>query len=98
MSEFVARRWFEMAGLPFPVLPRRFARRLRPYGKGCFSTRPVDPASMYLFDRYPMEFLTTVVEEHASVNFGGHGANSYAVTFHLVIGRIVVILQRGCGG
>jgi hypothetical protein len=54
---------------------------------------------MYLFDG---GFLTDVLAgrapDYVAVCHAGHGMNSYALNYHLVHGRLAVLMQVGWGG
>ncbi|RKN03662.1 hypothetical protein D7319_31100 [Streptomyces radicis] len=92
-------RVFEQTGLGVPPVPdelRGDVRQLRPWA---FATRGIDPMAMYMFDRHPVdEALAGPGEDYMAVCHAGHGANSYAVTYHLVFGPLALFAQTGWGG
>jgi len=53
---------------------------------------------MYFFERYPLEALTTDPEPYFTVSHGGHGVNSYALSYHLAIPGLTLVTQYGWGG
>jgi hypothetical protein len=89
---------FAAAGLEFPPITAALGPRLRRVGQWCFATEDVDEAAMYLFERYPMAALTTDPSPYFAVSHGGHGVNSYALSFHLAIPGLTLVTQYGWGG
>ena len=53
---------------------------------------------MYLFDGYVKEALTKRTADYVAVSHAGHGANSYAINYHLVDGPLALFAQVGWGG
>lgn len=90
---------FAESGLPTPPVPvalRSGLRRLQPW---CWATRDIDPMQMYMFDHeYLEDVLAERVEDYVAVSHAGHGINSYAINYHLVYGRLVILMQVGWGG
>ena len=90
---------FAEAGLIAPPIPDEFVRSLTSQGPWCWATRTVDPLAMYGFDRYPNEVLLgKCSDDYLGVSHGGHGANSYFLTYQLVLGRLAVMAQVRWGG
>lgn len=92
------RRTFEGAGLLAPHVPPDLEPRLRKLRDWAYSTREIAPGAMYMFDDYLIEVLTRPVEDYVAVSHAGHGANSYAITYHLVRGPLALFAQSGWGG
>lgn len=92
------RSTFERAGLQNPPIPSALSGRLRRRGPWCWSTRAIDPLSMYRFDAYPLEALTSEVDDYVAVSHAGHGVNSYSINYHLVLDRLAIFSQIGWGG
>lgn len=89
---------FAAAGLVFPPITAALVPRLRRVGEWCFATEDVDEAAMYLFERYPTAALTTDPRPYFAVSHGGHGVNSYALSYHLAIPGLTLVTQYGWGG
>ena len=92
------RRAFAEVGLAEPPVPHRFERRVRVIAPWCFATRPVDPMAMYFFDQYVMEVFSATPQDYVAISHAGHGANSYAINYHLVDGSLAIFAQVGWGG
>src|SRR5687768_13517311 len=92
------RRTFAQAGLTPPPIPSRFEKDLRVIGPWCFSTRPIVAMEMYFFDGYVKEALTKRPAAYVAVSHAGHGANSYAINYHLIDGPLALFAQVGWGG
>lgn len=93
-----ARHTFSEAGLSLPPVPQRFISKLRTIEKWCFATRRIEPMQMYFFDRYIPEALTGQCKDYVAFCHAGHGINSYALTYHLVDGPLILMVQTGWGG
>ncbi len=93
-----ARTTFEQAGLPLPPVPERFASALRKTGEWCFSTREIDPMGMYFFDGHIEEVQSGQAPDYVAFSHAGHGINSYALTYHLVDGPLLLMVQAPYGG
>lgn len=92
-----AQQTFAAAGLAEPPIPNRFRSRIRVEAPWCFATRTVNAMDMYFFQRYPAEVLTGSPRDYIAISHAGHGANSYAINYHLVDGVIAVFAQIGWG-
>jgi len=93
-----ASEMFTRMGLPIPPIPNSFKSQLSACGDFCFSTRPIDPVLMYMFDKYLSEALTGNAGDYLAFSHSGHGANSYALNYHIVHGPLVLMVQAGFGG
>ena len=87
----MVREEFAGSSLPIPPIPVRFAADLKPCGKLCFSTRDVHPFKMYDFHEYLFEALLSTPPDYLAFSHAGHGANSYAFTFQLIDGPLVLM-------
>ncbi len=93
-----ARRLFEEAGLAFPTIPNSLALQLKEQGKWLFSTRAIQ-MSPYNLDYYVQEAAATHVgDDYAVLSHSGHGVNSYAIQYYLVLGSLRMFLHLGWGG
>jgi len=91
-------RVLSSAGIPVPPIPQRYASQLQTCGELCFSTRPINPQHMYLFNSYPGEAQAGPVADYLAFSHAGHGVNSYAFTYQLVDGPLVLMVQAPFGG
>ena len=89
---------FAAEGLGKPPIPRVFRSSFQARDHWCFASRDVEPGWMYGFRVYPSEVITKGVENYVAVSHGGHGINSYAITYHLVYGRLALFAQTLWGG
>lgn len=90
---------FAVEGLGRPPVPLALRARLRRLGDWCWSTRAdVDGGRMYGFGEYEHEALTGEPGNYVAVSHGGHGINSYGITYLLVYGRLTVLAQAPWGG
>ena len=92
------RSTFTEAKLAPPPIPAALAPGLRSQERWCWSTRPVDPMAMYMFGEYPAEVLLGTAPEYVAVSHAGHGVNSYAINYQLVLGSLAAFLQVPWGG
>jgi hypothetical protein len=93
-----ARRKFRDSGLPFPPLPKELASSFRRFDRWHWGTRELDRMSMYFFEPFQSIWAQGVPDDYMAVSHGGHGANSYFLTYHLVYRPIAVMFQTGWGG
>lgn len=93
-----AERLFRDAGLSMPPVPPALAHNIRMIQPWCFATRDINPQTMYMFDHYVQQALTGSAPDYLAFAHGGHGANSYALTYHLVDGALAVFAQVLWGG
>jgi hypothetical protein len=93
-----AREAFAAERLQPPPIPDDFARELRKTVEWCFSTRAIDPGALYMFDEYLAEALRGAAPDYVAFCHAGHGVNSYAITYHLVDGPLVLLVQSPYGG
>jgi hypothetical protein len=90
---------FTSSGLPVPPVPGSLRPALRAPRPWCWTTRDIDPFQMYMFEPgFLADVLAGGTPDYVAVSHAGHGVNSYAVNFHLVHGRLAVIMQVGWGG
>jgi len=82
---------------PCPI-PPELAPDVRDRGEWWFGTnRHPNPAGMYLFDPV-LKLMTQSTTDRFAVSHGGHGVNSYALTYLLMWGPLAVATQHGWGG
>jgi hypothetical protein len=86
------------AGLPIPPIPGHFVDKLRSFGQSCFATRRIHPFRMYDFHQYLIEALTGKATDYLAFGHAGHGVNSYAFTYQLIDGPLVLMAQGPFGG
>ncbi len=86
---------FHSQGLELPPVPRELARRFRERDKWCFASRPVS-ISPYDVDSYVHD--GDAAADYVLVAHAGHGVNSWAIHYYLVLGPLRVFLQIGWGG
>jgi hypothetical protein len=92
------RRVFREARLGTPPVPAVMGSLVEKRAPWAYATRDIDPMGMYMFRDYLHEVLSGPVEDYMAVSHAGHGANSYAVSYHLVMGPLAVFAQTGWGG
>jgi hypothetical protein len=93
----MVREAYSAVGLPVPPIPERFAVDLKACGKLCFSTRNIHPFKMYDFREYLFEALSGTLPDYLAFSHAGHGVNSYAFTFQLIDGSLVLMAQAPFG-
>lgn len=90
---------FAGVGLAVPYVPQPLAARMTRLDTWCWSSRASD-AELRMAD-YLLESideLTGAVEDHVTVSHGGHGINSYALTWRMAFGPFAFVVQDGWGG
>ena len=90
---------FAGAVLAAPYVPKPLTARMARLGTWCWSSRPND-ADLRMAD-YLLETvdeLTVAVEDHVTISHGGHGINSYALTWRMAYGPFAFVVQDGWGG
>jgi hypothetical protein len=91
--------WFTSRGLPTPPVPEPLRPALRERGRACWATREIDPYHMYMWHpQFVEDVLADRVADYVAACHWGHGANSYMINYHLVYGRLAVIMQTPWGG
>ncbi len=85
-------------GLPCPTVPASLANRLHEVYEGSFSTRNEFEFSPYAFEHWAREPKECEVEDYVLVAHAGHGVNSWAMHYFLVIDRLQLFLQIPWGG
>ncbi len=83
--------------LALPPVPGPFQPDLKGRGPWVWSTRPIDPMDMYMFDRYVDEALAGPVDDYL-ISHAGHGVNSYGLNYHAAYGPLALFTQNGWGG
>lgn len=86
------------AHLPMPFVPEKLRDEMYPVRRWCWATRDVEPFDMYYFDRYLVEAVAASPDDYLAFCHAGHGINSYAITYQLVIGRVALFVQVPWGG
>lgn len=92
-----ARTLFGEAGLAFPTIPEGLAVQLKEQDRWLFSTRALE-MSPYNLQHYVHEVEGADVNDYAVLSHSGHGANSYAIQYYLVVGPLRMFLHLGWGG
>jgi hypothetical protein len=92
-----AKQLFRESGLAFPMVPEELAAQLKERDKWLFATREIS-AWPYNLHQYVREVEETHVEDYALLSHSGHGANSYAIQYYIVYGRLRLFLHLGWGG
>lgn len=92
-----ARALFEGAGLGFPAIPTDLANRLREHRPWVYATRPLG-VSPYDIRAYVDEATRQRVQPYAVLAHAGHGVNSYAIHYYLVIEGLRMFVRVGWGG
>ena len=90
---------FAGAGLAMPYVPKPLTARMARLDTWCWSSRPND-AELRMAD-YLLESvdeLTGAVEDHVTISHGGHGINSYALTWRMAFGPFAFVVQDAWGG
>jgi hypothetical protein len=92
-----ARQLFGDAGLAFPTIPQQFEARLKEQREWLFATREIKMSPYNVF-HYVREAYETHAEDYVVLCHSGHGVNSYAVQYYLVLGALRMFLHLGWGG
>lgn len=92
-----ARHLFAQAKLAFPAIPNGLAADLRQHGEWLYSTREL-PTSPYNLRYFVEEAEEQQVGDYAVLSHTGHGLNSYAIQYYLVLGSLRIFLHLGWGG
>ena len=93
-----AERLFVAAGLSPPPVPLALQPAFRQRDDWFFASREMDPFAMYMFGEYVDEAVAASPENYVAISHAGHGINSYAITYHLVYGRLALFAQTIWGG
>ena len=94
----LARAQFAQQALSFPPLPAEFAGQLTPFNEYVFATREL------AYGPYAMGALVGevrgggAVPDYALLGFDGHGVNSWAVHYAVVMRGLALFLQFAWGG
>lgn len=84
--------------LPWPPVPAALAQRLAPRAEAVYATRSL-PCGPYGIARYVDEALAQpAIPDYAVVGFDGHGTNSWAAHFFLVLPGLALFVQVPWGG
>lgn len=89
--------FFAANNLGEPPIPAELATSLVKRRDYQWSSRAL-PFSPYAPSRYVEEFVGAPPADYVAVSHDGHGANSYALHYQLVRGRLALLLQIGWGG
>ena len=92
------RRVLDKANLPMPFIPEHLRHDLYAVRKWCWATRDIEPFDMYYFDRYLVEAVVARPDDYFAFCHAGHGINSYAITYQIVVGRVALFAQVPWGG
>lgn len=85
------------AGLAAPPIPNQFARRFKRRGEWCYSSRSLK-ISPYALDWYVDEAAAGRAPRYVLLAHAGHGVNSWAIHYYLVLPYLQVLLQLAWGG
>jgi hypothetical protein len=87
-------------GLGFPPVPDELIVRFQEFGPWRWGTRKLNAGQMYSFVHFAdgAGQRVSVPRNYVALSQGGHGINSYALTYHLVYRPIAIIFQIGWGG
>jgi hypothetical protein len=91
------RSTFEGARLPLPPIPQKLAARVKRFDEWHWGTRNLDRMTMYMLYEYGPQ-AATPTRDYIAVSHGGHGVNSYILSYHLVIGALAAFVQSPWGG
>jgi hypothetical protein len=86
-----ATAWLGRVGLPEVPLPRVFHSSLQQRAQGYFTTL-ADGPEPYNFDDC-VASARADCSDHLLVGLRGHGVNSWAVSYHLLMGQVRLLLQ-----
>lgn len=87
---------FGEALLPSPPVPKYLRSALLRRGPWCWSSVPVEPFSMYMFQ--PAVAPQDAAKPYAAISHAGQGVNSYGLNVYLVTDKIAIFVQHGWGG
>lgn len=89
--------WCGDLGIDVPPVPQELSSALQKVSAHAFSTRSL-PWSPYCFKDWVVAAGHGDIPDYLVVGHGGHGANSYALSYFLVLGNLRLSLQVGFGG
>ena len=92
------RERFASSGLVAPPLPNDFAVRLHEFEEPLMWSTRTEAHDLYDFRGAVIEAGADGVADYLAFGHAGHGANSFAVSYHLVHGRLKLLLQIPWGG
>ena len=92
-----AKQLFQKSGLAFPKIPPKLATQLRERHTWLFSTRKID-MSPYNLQHYLDEADGYQLADCVVLAHSGHGINSYAIQYYVVLGFLRMFLHLGWGG
>jgi hypothetical protein len=84
--------------LPKWPIPAPFRPALCKPDDWLWTTRDIDPMAMYMFSRYTAEATRLGIADYLAISHAGHGVNSYALNYHLVLGPLALFAQVLWGG
>lgn len=89
---------FQSATLPIPPVPESLRDNVEVIERWNWGTLRLSRQAMYYLEPNLVEQLVAQPEPFFAVSHGGHGANSYALTYLLGYQRLVLVMQVGWGG
>jgi hypothetical protein len=93
-----AQALFAAEGLPFPPVPTRLASALQAQGRAWYATRAM-ASTPYDLEHFLFEASSQPdLPEYAVVGFDGHGTNSWAAHYYLVVKSLALFIQLPWGG
>jgi hypothetical protein len=92
-------RTFASWALPVPPVPVSLRPMLKMRGPKCWDTRDIVGYDMYFWTMEEAEeILAGRTATYFAVSHSGHGANSYAINYHLVYRGLALFVQEAWGG
>lgn len=92
-----ARQLFASEGLTFPSIPIDVQSDFREIAAWVYGTRS-DVPSLCETDWFINEVIQYSVPNYVMIGHAGHGINSYAIYFYLVLNYLALFIQIGWGG
>ena len=87
---------FQSAGLPVPPIPQHLAGAVRRIDDWLWATQSLERMDMYTLKCVESAYDSS--DDLLAVSHGGHGVNSYFLTYGLVLGQLAVFVQAPWGG
>ena len=92
------RERFASSGLVVPPIPSDFTVRLHEFEEPLMWSTRTEAHDLYDFRGAVLEAGADGVADYLAFGHAGHGGNSWAVSYHLVHGRLKLLLQIPWGG
>lgn len=90
---------FQDGNLPLPMIPTRWAEKLREIEDWLYATGAAAPeVSIYQIDEFERLALAAEVEEELIIGHQGYGTNNWALHYYLIQTELVILLQMPWGG